>query len=154
MTSEHTTTPEHGPTALDETTALGRNKHILLAALKQGGATSATVTYAGSGDSGSVEDVTIEAPEGTGFDSSVAITVFMDRGVYQDGAWQTATVEQQVTIEQALSDFAEQALELVHGGWENNDGASGSVVFDCRTDTVSIEHTTYYTDSDYEETTL
>ena len=61
---------------------------------------------------------------------------------------------QQVSIEEALRDFAEAALELLHGGWENSDGASGSVIFECPGDTVRIEHTTYFTDSDHEETTL
>jgi hypothetical protein len=64
------------------------------------------------------------------------------------------TVEQSVSIEQALRDFADAAIELVHGGWENGDGGSGSVVFDCQSGIVRIEHTAYFTDSDYEETTL
>lgn len=153
MTSEQSTPADPGPMALDETTALGRNKRILLAALKQGGASAATVTYAGSGDSGSVESVTVETPPDTEFDSTTPITVFADQGVYQDGVWHTVLVERQVSIEQALGDFAEEALELLHGGWENSDGASGSVIFDCQ-DEVRIEHTAYYTDSDYEETTL
>jgi hypothetical protein len=155
MTSEQSAPIDHpNPTALDEATVLGRNKRILLAALKQGGASTATVTYAGSGDSGSVESVTFETSPDSDFDGALPIAVFADQGVYQDGAWHTPLVEQQVSIEQALGDFAEEALELLHGGWENSDGASGSVIFDCQDGTVRIEHTAYYTDSEYEETTL
>ena len=153
MTTDKSITTGPAPT-LDESSVLGRNKRILLAALKQAGVGTATVTYAGSGDSGSVEEVTIEAPQGSEFDSTAPITVFAEQGIYQDGAWHTAVIEEQVSIEQALRDFAEAALELLHGGWENSDGASGSVIFECQGDTVRMEHTTYFTDSDYQETTL
>lgn len=154
MTAEHSPTADPGTTGLDETTVLGRNKRILLAALKQGGARTATVTYAGSGDSGGVEDVSIEATENAEFDGTVPINVFAEQSVYQDSTWLTTVVEQQMPIEQALQDFAESALELRYGGWEDGDGASGSVIFDCQDDTVRIEHTAYYTGSDYVETTL
>ena len=154
MISEQSTPADARHTALDETTVLGRNKRILLAALGQGGATTATVTYAGSGDSGSVEDVTVETSTGAEFDVAVPVTVFAEQSVYQDGGWLATVVEQQVPIEQALSDCAESALERLHGGWEDGDGASGSVIFDCRSDNVRIEHTAYYTDSEDEETTL
>lgn len=153
MTSEHTTAPGPDPTALDEASALGRNKHILLAALKQGGARSATVTYAGSGD---FRRCRRRDDRGTG--PKRIRQLGRDHRLHGSkrppGPWQTATVEQQVTIEQALSDSAEQALELLPGGWEINDGASGNVIFDCQVDVVSVEHTTYYTESDCEETAL
>lgn len=154
MTAEQSTTSNPGATGLDETTVLGRNKRILLAALKQGGASTATVTYTGSGDSGSVEDVSIQTTENAEFDSTAPIIVFAEQGIHQDGTWLATVVEQQMPIEQALQDFAESALERLYGGWEDGDGASGSVIFDCRGDTVRIEHTAYYTDSDYVETTL
>lgn len=116
MTAEHTTTADPCAAGLDETTVPGRNKRILLPALKQGGARTATVTYAGSGDSGSVEDVSIETPENAEFDSTAPIIVFAEQGVYQDGTWLATVVEQQMPIEQALQDFAESALELLYGG--------------------------------------
>ena len=113
------------------------------------------MTYAGSGDSGSVEEVSgRDAATGARFDTLALITVFADQSDYQDGAWHAIVVEQQVSIDQALRDFAEEAVELLHGGWENNEGASGSVIFDCQNGTVRIQHTAYFTDSDYEETTL
>lgn len=147
--------PEEPTTrSLDESSVLGRNKHILLAALKHGGASSATVTYVGSGDSGGVEDVIVETTRDGGFDTSVPITVFAEQSTYQDQAWQASVIELQVSIDQALRDFAEEAVDLLHGGWEDGDGASGSVVFDCHSDTVRVEHSAYFTDSDYEETSL
>lgn len=155
MSNDPSSAPvEAATTVLDASSILGRNRPILLAALKQGGIRTATVTYAGSGDSGSVEEVVVEPATGTGFDTLAPITVFANQSDYRDRAWHASVVEQQVSIDQALRDFAEEAVELLHGGWENNDGASGSVVFDGENGTVRVEHTAYFTDSDYEETEL
>ena len=139
---------------IDEASVLGRNRRILLATLVQAGAVTATATYVGCGDSGGVEDVSVEMPAEAPFDMAALVTVFAERGVFENGEWQTTTVEQQLSIEQALRDFADEVIDVVHGGWENGDGGSGSVIFDCQAGTVRIEHTAYFTDSDYEETTL
>ena len=139
---------------IDEASVLGRNRRILLATLVQAGAVTATATYVGCGDSGGVEDVSVEMPAEAPFDMAALVTVFAERGVFENGQWQTTTVEQQISIEQALRDFAAEVIDVVHGGWENGDGGSGSVIFDCQAGTVRIEHTAYFTDSDYEETTL
>jgi hypothetical protein len=139
---------------IDEASVLGRNRRILLATLAQAGAVTATATYVGCGDSGGVEDVSVGMPPETSFDMSALVTVFAERGVFKDGRWENTMVEQEVSVEQALRDFADEAIDLVHGGWENGDGGSGSVIFDCPAGTVRIEHTAYFTDSDYEETTL
>lgn len=106
------------------------------------------------GDSGGVEGVEAAMPEGTCFKAMAPVTLHTQRATYSDGAWQTTEVEHSVPIEQALRDFADEIVDWLHGGWENGDGASGSVVFDCAKDSVRIEHTAYFTDSDYEETVL
>ena len=154
MSNDPSATVEPATTVLDASSILGRNRTILLAVLKQGGVSTATVTYAGSGDSGSVEDVAVESVTGNRFDTLALITVFTNQSDYRDRAWHASVVDQQVSIDQALRDFAEEAVELLHGGWEDNDGASGSVIFDCENGTVRVEHTVYFTDSDYEETVL
>jgi hypothetical protein len=139
---------------IDEASVLGRNRRVLLATLAQAGADTATATYVGCGDSGGVEDVSVEMPAEAPFDMLTLVTVFAERGVFENGQWQTTIVEQQLSIEQALRDFADEVIDLVHGGWENGDGGSGSITFDCQAGTVRIEHTAYFTDSDFEETTL
>ena len=157
MTSEQTSNPEDAEPAryvIEEASVLGRNRRILLATLARAGAVTATASYVGSGDSGGVEDVSVEMPAEAPFDMLSPVTVFAERGAYENGRWETTTVEEQLSIEQALRDFADAVIDLVHGGWENGDGGSGSVVFDCQAGIVRIEHTTYFTDSDYEETTL
>lgn len=159
MTNESTVPDDHAPVeptppTLDEASILGLNKRLLLSALRQAGIAQVTVTYVGMGDSGGVEGVEAAAPEGTHFDGLAPVTVHAQRASYNDGAWQTVEVEQSMPIEQALRDFADEIVDWLHGGWENGDGASGSVVFDCASDSVRVEHTAYFTDSDYEETVL
>lgn len=139
---------------LDEASILGRNKHILLSALRQAGITQVTVTYVGMCDSGSVEGVEAEMPEGTHFDAMAPVTLHAQRATYNDGTWQTIEVEQSMPVEQALRDFADEIVDWLHGGWEDGDGASDSVVFDCAADTVRVEHDAYFTDSDHTETVL
>ncbi|MDO9093625.1 MAG: hypothetical protein Q8R98_14860 [Rubrivivax sp.] len=139
---------------IDEASVLGRNRRILLATLVQAGAVTATATYVGCGDSGGVEDVSVEMPAEAPFDMAALVTVFAERGVFENGEWQTTIVEQQLSIEQALRDFADEVIDVVHGGWEDGEGSSGKVIFDCHAGMVRIEHTAYFTDSDYEETTL
>lgn len=154
QTSNSADATEPARYVIDEASVLGRNRRILLATLVQAGAITATATYVGCGDSGGVEDVSVEMPAEAPFDMAALVTVFAERGVFENGEWQTTTVEQQLSIEQALRDFADEVIDVVHGGWENGDGGSGSVIFDCQAGTVRIEHTAYFTDSDYEETTL
>jgi len=154
QTSNSADATEPARYVIDEASVLGRNRRILLATLAQAGAITATATYVGCGDSGGVEDVSVEMPAEAPFDMAALVTVFAERGVFENGEWQTTTVEQQLSIEQALRDFADEVIDVVHGGWENGDGGSGSVIFDCQAGTVRIEHTAYFTDSDYEETTL
>lgn len=139
---------------LDEASILGRNKHILLSALRQAGITQVTVTYVGMGDSGSMEGVEAQLPEGTHFDAMAPVVLRTQRATYNDGTWQTVEVEQSTSIEQALRDFADEIVDWLHGGWEDGDGASGSVVFDCAADSVRVEHDAYFTDSDHTETVL
>lgn len=139
---------------LDEASILGRNKHILLSALRQAGITQVTVTYVGMGDSGSVDGVEAEIPEGTHFDAMAPVTLHAQKATYDDGTWQTIEVEQSTSVEQALRDFADEIVDWLHSGWEDGDGASGSVVFDCATDKVRVEHDAYFTDSDHTETVL
>jgi hypothetical protein len=42
-------------------------------------------------------------------------------------------------------------IDLYHGGWENNEGADGTVLINLETKDVSIYHTQYYEDTEYQE---
>ena len=152
MNCEHQTTAAPMPTTAEA--AWQENKRLLLAALVASGACTANVTYVGIGDSGGIEGVSVEMPEGLIFDPSTPVTVFVDEGEYVDRTWRTRVVAREARLEDAIRDFAEESIERCHSGYENEDGGAGEVIFDCDAKTVRIEHNDYYTDSEYTETQL
>ncbi len=131
-----------------------RNKALLLAALRTAGATRATVGYSGGGDEGFANEVTAFNADGALIDLLGTVSVFAERSRFVDGQWQTSVVQKEYPLDDALSDFAMEAVDDHHRGWENGDGAAGEVVFDCVAGSVRIEHNSYYTESDYTETEL
>lgn len=53
-------------------------------------------------------------------------------------------------LEEALEEFVYDWSESEHAGWENNDGASGECEIDVTADEFSLNHITYYTESESE----
>lgn len=139
---------------------LRQNQRTLISALATGAAGAAVrarIEYAGSGDSGSVSDVTITRDDGLSFDDQAAVEVLVRESHFVNGSWQAGTAGRLMTLRQALEDFAEEVLEELHGGWENNEGAEGQVVFELDRDgvaSVSVEHNEFFTESNYMETRL
>jgi hypothetical protein len=137
------------PAVSENTTdlVLARNKPILIDALRSVGASGATVSYSGSGDSGNDNEVSILIADGQAFESNTEVTVTALRSHYVDGQWQTAYVEETVSLTQALSDYADRAIEIFHSGFEDGEGGSGEVDFVCETGTVTLNHRDYYVES-------
>lgn len=133
---------------------MARNKKSLLDALKRAGAVRATVGYSGGGDEGFANEAAGFGADSTPVDLSDSLSVFIEHSHFLNGQWQSAVVQEERPLDDALSDFAMEAVEGRHGGWENGDGGAGEVVFDCASEQVRIEHNDYYTESDYTETTL
>ncbi|MCX4150008.1 MULTISPECIES: DUF6878 family protein [Paraburkholderia] len=126
---------------------LSRNKPVLIDALRNVDASGATVCYSGSGDSGNDNEVSILIADGQAFESNTTVTVTTLRSQYVDGQWQTAYVEETVSLTQALSDYADRAIEVFHSGFEDGEGGSGEVDFVCETGTVTLDHRDYYVES-------
>ncbi len=59
-------------------------------------------------------------------------------------------METPMELDERLSDFVYDALDGPFGGWENNDGAEGYLVWRLKSDRVVIEHTFFMTSSDTE----
>lgn len=93
-------------------TALAERRKALLAALRAAGAIRVIILYDGYGDSGDVNDVTIE-PDG------IAL-----------GADDT----------KALNEFGWDRAYSLHPGFENNEGGNGEITWDIATDTMSLTH--------------
>jgi len=137
---------------LSEEERIAANRTAIFTALRDDGLLRAVVSYTGSGDSGGPEGVRFEKPDGPcQLDEIPMAPQYVESSQYVDGAWRTTVSLTDRPLDDALADFAMEALEQHFGGWENEDGASGEVVFDATASTVVIEHNSYFTDSEYSE---
>ena len=136
--------------------AVRANRQPLLTALAALAITQLVVRYEGGGDSGDVSELEI-FPE-TLAQANIANTLKVEQvtyhclaGEYQDGEYRYFLQEQQSSIDSALRDFVLTWVDAHHGGWENNDGGSGTVTINVSEGTFRLEHTEYYTEcSNYE----
>ena len=106
-----------------------RAKSLIVNAMKQAGISTAVIEYSGSGDSGNVDDVTF-TPE---VDARVTIE------------------DEDVSLNEAVRDFANELIDSEHSGYENDDGGSGTITINAETNLVTWEHLDYYTESDRSE---
>ena len=136
--------------------AVRANRQPLLTALAALAITQLVVRYEGGGDSGDVSELEI-FPESLA-QANIANTLKVEQltyhclaGEYQDGEYRYFLQEQQSSIDSALRDFTLTWVDAHHGGWENNDGGSGTVTINVTEGTFRLEHTEYYTEcSNYE----
>lgn len=123
--------------------------------LRHLGVSTVELSYSGSGDSGQFDCISI---------CGEADTLLADFEIEHppfkrhSGQWRNGEpVVYEVTKSQVTELFEEwgyDILEHLHAGWEINDGAEGTITFDCRDGTINIDHTTFYTKSEREETEL
>ena len=136
--------------------AVRANRQPLLTALAALAITQLVVRYEGGGDSGDVSELEI-FPE-TLAQANIANTLKVEQvtyhclaGDYQDGEYRYFLQEQQSSIDSALRDFTLTWVDAHHGGWENNDGGSGTMTINVSEGTFRLEHSEYYTEcSNYE----
>ena len=136
--------------------AVRANRQPLLTALAALAITQLVVRYEGGGDSGDVSELEI-FPESLA-QANIADTLKTQQltyhclaGEYQDGEYRYFLQEQQSSIDSALRDFVLTWVDAHHGGWENNDGGSGTVTIKVTEESFRLEHTEYYTEcSNYE----
>lgn len=134
---------------------LKANRDRILSTLKELRATHVVVSYSGSGDSGQVDHVevfrdkkVIKAKKPT------AVLVSSSTWSQENSCWDETTEIRSMPLEEALEDFICDWLQAEHGGWENNDGASGECKIDVRDGQFVLAHTSYYTESDYMESAI
>jgi hypothetical protein len=115
-----------------------RNKALVFAALAEAGIHRVTVDYDGCGDSGQIENVEAwdAADERIPFPADPKIELAPDNPLQPHAA---------ENLEAAVETLAWDYLEI-HWGWENNDGAFGTFVFDVPACTITLEHNERYTE--------
>jgi hypothetical protein len=115
-----------------------QNKAIVFAALAATAIHRVTIDYDGSGDSGQIDGI-------EGWDANGQRIPFP-----LEPKLQLATDDLDQPIERnlasAVEDLAWDYLETLYGGWENNDGACGTFVFDVPARTITLEHNERFTD--------
>lgn len=134
------------------TQAQEKNREILVKALKEQGITVALVHYAGAGDSGDTCDLEIKPAEsltqlaGIKVMQSVVVVAYVG---YNQRACSLS--EREVALDEAVRDFAMRWVDSLHGGWENNDGANGTVTINVDDNAIHLEHIAFYTESESHE---
>lgn len=116
-----------------------RNKAIVFDALANAGIHCVTVGYEGSGDSGQIQDVEAwsTANERMPIPADLRIHLVSENPDH-------ARAPQ--SLEAAVESVAWDYLDDLYFGWENNDGAFGTFVFDVAARTVKLEHNERYTE--------
>lgn len=149
----HASEPSKVP-VLCEAGRTAANRTAIFQELRDNGVERAVVSYTGIGDSGGPEGVRFEMLDGGTLDENPAVPQHIESSQWVDGAWQTTAALEDRPLDDALTDFAMDAVEKHFGGWEDGEGASGEVVFDATDDSVVVEHNAYFTDSHYSEVRL
>jgi len=116
-----------------------RNKEVIFAALAEACIHRVTVDYDGSGDSGQIESIEAwnAANERIPFPSDPRIPLVFE-GPEQ--------LRAEINLESAVESLTWDYLYDLHDGWENNDGAFGTFVFDIPARSITLEHHERFTD--------
>ncbi|GAB3588594.1 DUF6878 family protein [Acetobacter peroxydans] len=117
------------------------DRATVMAALKACGITKVVIRYDGYGDSGGVEECTVEGGQGQESLTVPVQTVILD--------WSSAEKTiQMAPLREVLETLAMQYVAVEHSGWENNEGGSGDVTFDPIAGTITVSHTENYVASE------
>ena len=131
------------------TQAQEKNREIVITALKAQGITVATIDYAGAGDSGDTCDLAVQPTELLAGLTGITVkqhVVDVQYIGYQQRA--CSMRETEVALDEAVRDFAMHWVDSLYGGWENDDGACGTVTINVNDDAIVLNHTSYYTESE------
>ena len=131
-------TTEIQPGAPAEVTR-AHNKNLIFAALAEIGIHRVTIDYDGSGDSGQIEGIEAwdAANEKIPLPSSRKVQLASENPDQPVG---------DIGLEAAVEELAWDYLYDNHSGWENNDGAFGTFVFNVPGRTITLEHNERYTE--------
>jgi len=116
------------------------NKAALFTALSTAGITSVDVSFDGYGDSGQIESIDAKA-DGADVplpETTVTLTMI--------GWRDTDPTERRMSVHDAIEHFAYDCLAQTHGGWENNEGAFGTFVFDVADQSITLDYNQRFED--------
>jgi hypothetical protein len=125
------------------------NKQALLESLRCLHAEEATVTYAGNGDDGQIDEVRV-TPETIDAEAIQVQIVALHTTWHADSSTSRASLALEPRdLRTALADFCHEAIDLAgHTGYEIDDGGEGSLTISVGDGEVALQHTDFYTESD------
>jgi hypothetical protein len=121
------------------------NKNLIFAALAEAGIHKLTVGFDGSGDSGQIDDIEAWSTDQVWSTGDNRIPVPSSRKL-QLASPVPGNPPVEMTLQDAIETLAYDCLEETHWGWENNDGAFGTFVFNVPDRTITLEHNERYTE--------
>lgn len=122
-------------------------KAAFLPLLREQGITRVEIHYDGGGDEGSVSDVFAFAG-----DTATDLPAIQCDHVALDYSGRINT--QAMSLEDALNAFADNAVCTHYCGWENGEGAHGTIEIDVASGAVTLTHNTRFIDYETSETEL
>jgi hypothetical protein len=122
-------------------------KAAFLPLLRDHAVTRVEIHYDGGGDEGSMTEV---AAYDAGGEADLPSILCDHHSLEYDG-----TISQRaISLEDALSGFAENAICARHCGWENGEGAYGTLVIDAASGAVTLTHNLRFIDYETSEAEL
>jgi hypothetical protein len=124
------------------------NKAVLFPALLAAGVTTVVVSFDGYGDSGQIEGVEARAGDD--------ILQLPDRSIeFAHADWNAnEPQDRSVSLQEGVEALAWDVLTSTHGGWENNDGGFGEVVFDVKAGEIRLDFNLRFSDSEFHRHTF
>jgi hypothetical protein len=123
----------------------------LLPVLRQHRVTRVQVYFDGGGDSGSIASIDYDAPDD--FDAHAAEAVHEAANPqFENGSWVRQRAPVRGTVHDAIEELTYDYLEETGVDWYNDDGGFGELVIDAVAETVSLEVSVRYTESNTEFT--
>jgi hypothetical protein len=118
-----------------------RNKEIIFAALAAAGTHGVSIEFDGAGDSGQIEDVLVwnAAEQTIPLPSDCKLELPSPLPPNPPAA---------MTLQGAIETLAYDYLEDTHPGWEINDGAFGTFLFDIPGWSITLDYRGRYTEVD------
>lgn len=140
-----------GPIPLDENgepRTYMENLRRILPVLRAHQVKRVTVSFDGSGDSGSIEEVSFGEAK---IDArALMVEIEVAHRVLQQGKWITNRLLERRDLSSAIEEVTDDYLQETNVDWYNNDGGFGELSIDVEEGTVSLEVSVRYTESSLE----
>lgn len=124
------------------------NLRRILPVLRESGVRRVTVSFDGSGDSGSIDD--IEYGDAAIDASTLMVEIEVIHRVLQGGQWVTNRVLEHKDLNTAIEELTDDYLGETNVDWYNNDGGFGELTIDVDEGTVALEVSVRFIESSTE----